>query len=116
LRAAVLPASGAAVISDRAMTSGRRAAPIVQSTLPEAGRDRGLAQIGRGTMGGGTFTIRREGAFWVIRAGDVVVHHARSKPDAVTWATRRSTSVYVQNFAGRLARYVPGAVDEQPSA
>jgi hypothetical protein len=59
-------------------------------------------------MANGTFTVRRAGLFWVVRAGDVVVHQGRSKPEVVAWAARQGVTVYVQNFAGKLARHVPG--------
>ncbi len=62
-------------------------------------------------MGDGAFTVRRDRAFWLVRAGEVVVYRARSKPEAVAWALRRSTSVYVQNLAGKLVRYVAGRDD-----
>lgn len=58
-------------------------------------------------MGDGTMTVRREGAFWFVRAGDVVLHRAASKPQALRWASGRTTSVYVENLSGRLARFVP---------
>jgi hypothetical protein len=54
----------------------------------------------------GTYTVRREGIYWLVRAGSVVVHRAPSKPEALSWAMSRSNSIYVQNFAGRLARHV----------
>ena len=54
----------------------------------------------------GTYTVRREGMYWLVRAGAVVVHRAVSKPEALSWATGRSNSIYVQNLAGRLARHV----------
>lgn len=58
-------------------------------------------------MGDGTLTVRKQGIFWYVRAGDVILHRAASKPGALRWAAGRTTSVYVENLSGRLARFVP---------